>query len=128
MTVDTMRLIDRWVGIPLCFLLSPFCWLSDIIRGSKNKKPDIKHALFIELSEMGSAIIVDPAMKKLKREGGAELFFVIFKKNSKSLEILNTIPGENIFRMNADNLFSLVKDVFRFFGWCRKKGISTYQL
>lgn len=125
MTVNTMRIIDRWVGIPLCFLVSPFCWLTDLFRSARRKNPDTSRTLFIELSEMGSALIADPAMRKLRSEGGAELFFVIFSKNYKSLEILKTIPKENVFRMRADNFLSLVADVFRFLAWCRKKKIST---
>lgn len=125
MTVDTMRKIDQWVGVPICFVLSPFSWLIDLFRSARTTKPDISRTLFIELSEMGSAIIADPAMRKLKQQGNAELFFVIFKKNYKSLEILKTIPEENVFKMNADNLFALTKDIFRFMAWCRKKRITT---
>jgi len=125
MTVDTMRKIDQWVGVPICFILSPFSWLIDLFRSARNTKPDISRTLFIELSEMGSAIIADPAMRKLKQQGNAELFFVIFKKNYKSLEILKTIPEENVFKMDADNLFALAKDIFRFMAWCRKKKITT---
>lgn len=125
MTVNTMRAVDKWVGIPLCFLLSPISWLVDLFRGARNKKPELKRVLFIELSEMGSAIIADPAMRKLKEQGPSELFFVIFNKNYKSLEILNTIPSKNIFKMNADTIFSLTLDIFRFMGWCRRKKINT---
>lgn len=120
-----MRAVDKWVGIPLCFLLSPISWLVDLFRGARNKKPELKRVLFIELSEMGSAIIADPAMRKLKEQGPSELFFVIFNKNYKSLEILNTIPSKNIFKMNADTIFSLTLDIFRFMGWCRRKKINT---
>lgn len=125
MTVNTMRIIDKWVGVPLCFLVSPFCWFADLLRGARRKKPDTGHTLFIELSEMGSAIIADPAMRKLRTDAGAELFFVIFRKNYKSLEILKTIPEDHVFKMKADNFFSLIADVFRFLAWCRKKKIST---
>lgn len=118
-----MRSVDRKAGIPLCFF---FSCINSVIKlfSPKNKKPDVSRTLFIELSEMGSAIIVDPAMRKLRREGNAELFFAIFKKNYKSLEILNTIPSENIFLMNAGSFFSLTADVFRFMSWCRKKKIT----
>jgi ADP-heptose:LPS heptosyltransferase len=53
------------------------------------------------------------------------LYFAIFTKNYKSLEILNTIPSGNIFKMNADNIFSLTAEIFRFMVWCRRKRIST---
>ncbi|MEO7924183.1 MAG: glycosyltransferase family 9 protein [Chitinophagaceae bacterium] len=125
MKVNTMRFIDRWVGIPVCTVISPIRWVSDLLRGGKTKKPDTRRTLFIELSEMGSAVIVDPAMRKLHNEGKAELFFAIFKKNYKSLEILKTVPEANVFKMNADNFGSLVLEIFRFMSWCRKKKIST---
>jgi ADP-heptose:LPS heptosyltransferase len=105
--------------------MSPFRWLSDTLRGAKKKKADLSSTLFIELSEMGSAIIVDPAMRKLLREGKGEVYFAIFKKNYKSLEILQTVPESNVFKMNADNFWSLVAEIFRFMAWCRKKKIST---
>lgn len=125
MKVSTMRSIDRWVGIPICFAVSPFRWLADRIRGARKTAPDTRRTLFIELSEMGSAVIVDPAMRKLHLEGKAEIYFAIFKKNYKSLEILKTVNEENVFKMNADNFVSLVLDVFRFMVWCRKHKIST---
>ena len=124
MQIGTMRKVDKWVGIPLCFLASPICWISDTLRGSRKKAPDTKRTLFIELSEMGSAVIVDPSMRKLRTEAKAELFFAIFKANKKSLNLLSTIPEENIFSMNAKNFFTLVIDVFRFLIWCRRKKIT----
>ena len=91
MKVDTMRRIDRWVGIPLCFLLtllSPF-----FLRRAEGAKP--RRILFIELSEMGSTILADPAMRKAKQIFGAELYFLIFQRNAPSLDFLRTIPEEN---------------------------------
>jgi ADP-heptose:LPS heptosyltransferase len=105
--------------------MSIFLWISARIRFIKKKAPDLKKVLFIELSEMGSAIIVDPAMRKMREEGGSELFFAIFEDNYKSLAILQTIPDENIFKMRANGLFMLALDVFRFMAWCRKRKIKT---
>ncbi|MFY8036734.1 MAG: glycosyltransferase family 9 protein [Cyclobacteriaceae bacterium] len=124
MTVDTMRRIDQNVGVLLCFLVVPFVWLLDLVRG-RQPKSDTRRTLFIELSEMGSAIIVDPAMRKLRSEANAEIFFAIFAKNYKSLVLLNTVPSENIFKMKSDNLFQLTGEVIRFIVWCRKKKITT---
>lgn len=125
MNVDAMRKIDRWVGVPLCFFMSVFLWISTRIRFIKKKKPDLSRVLFIELSEMGSAIIVDPAMRKLKADGGTELFFAIFEDNYKSLEILQTVAEENTFKMRSSNLIVLAVDVLRFMFWCRKRKINT---
>jgi len=125
MNVDAMRKIDRWVGVPLCFLMSFIIWISTRIRFIKKKNPDLSRVLFIELSEMGSAIIVDPSMRKLRAEGASELFFAIFEDNYKSLEILQTIPEENAFKMRSNGLFILAFDVIKFMFWCRKRKINT---
>ncbi len=122
MKVDTMRRIDRWAGIPLTVLFSIPFWIGRLF--GRPKEPDCRRTLFIELSEMGSAILVDPAMRKLEREAEAELYFVIFEDNAKSLALLNTIPPERIFTMRADNLFNLAVDTLRFVSWCRKKRIT----
>ena len=114
LSVDTMRTIDRVVGVPLCALISPFIALSDKIKhlfGRKDHKP--KKILFIELSEMGSAIIVDPAMRQAQARG-AEIFFLIFKSNKASLSLLNTVAPENIFTIDASSVVSLIRDTLLF--------------
>ncbi len=125
MNVDLMRKIDRRVGVPLCFLMSIILWVSKKIRFLKRKNPDLSRTLFIELSEMGSAIIVDPAMRKLQKEGDTELFFAIFEDNYKSLEILQTVPEENVFKMRSSGFVVLAIDVIKFMFWCRKRKIKT---
>ncbi len=124
MKVDTMRFIDKWVGIPLTFLFSLLFGLLDVVFRGKDKRPDIRRTLLIELSEMGSALLVDPAMQKLKKEGKAELFFAIFKDNYKSLKILNTIKDDNIFSMRSDTFYHLTLDILKFIIWCRSKKIT----
>jgi ADP-heptose:LPS heptosyltransferase len=123
MKVDTMRTIDRYAGVPICFVLAVFYkvlhWFSPV------KVVPVKNALFIELSEMGSAIIADPAMRKLRDEAEADLFFVIFKNNAVSLSLLDTVPRENIFLVRDDNLMAFAMDVLRFLWWCRERRIDT---
>ncbi|OPX56515.1 ADP-heptose:LPS heptosyltransferase [Oceanospirillum multiglobuliferum] len=122
MKVDTMRKIDHHVGIPLCFLLGLWFKVKALISKPIRQRP--RNILFIELSEMGSAIIADPAMRKAKAEG-AELFFVIFKDNVHSLRLLQTVPEANIFKLGSSNLFDLALDSLKFLFWCRKNKIDT---
>ena len=123
MKVDTMRQIDYYVGVPLCFLGSIFQRLLKYLIKKDIKSP--KKVLFIELSEMGSAILVDPAMRKLKKEAGVELYFAIFKKNKPSLDLLGTLPNENVYTIREHNLFAFVVDTLKFFFWTRKREIDA---
>jgi ADP-heptose:LPS heptosyltransferase len=122
MKVDTMRAIDYYAGVPLCFLMTVLFWITKPFRKSSSGAP--RNVAFIELSEMGSAIIVDPAMRKMQAYG-AELFFVIFKKNAASLRLLGTVPEENVYTIREDGLFPLTFDTLSFLFWARKRGIDT---
>ena len=124
-SVNTMRAIDHWVGVPLCAIVSPFIVLIDSVKNIFNRGPETpKKLLFIELSEMGSAILVDPAMRNAKARG-AELFFLIFKSNRASLTLLNTVKEENIFTIDSSSLGGLIKDTLRFLILARKHRIDT---
>lgn len=125
LSVDTMRTIDHRVGVPLCALATPFVMLFDWIKtlfAGHAEKP--RKLLFIELSEMGSAILVDPAMRDAQARG-AEIFFLIFKSNKASLTLLNTVPAANIFTIDASSLISLVTDTVKFLFQARAKKIDT---
>ena len=124
-SVNTMRAIDHWVGVPLCAIVSPFIAVIDGVKNIFNRGPETpKKLLFIELSEMGSAILVDPAMRNAQARG-AELFFLIFKSNRASLTLLNTVKPENIFTIDSSSLGGLIKDTLRFLVLARKHRIDT---
>ena len=120
-----MRAIDHWVGVPLCALASPFVALADRIRQmAGGPPPPARKLLFIELSEMGIAIIVDPAMRRAQALG-AEIFFLIFRSNRASLTLLNTVPSENVFTIDATSVATLVRDTWTFLRQARARGIDT---
>lgn len=116
-----MRFVDRNIGIPLCFLLSRLQWLFTPSKGTE--KP--KRILFLELSEMGSTILANPALRKAKEELGAEIFFVIFKRNVDSVKLLDTVPAENIVTIREGSIWQLATDSLRFLRWTRKNNIDT---
>ncbi|QWD69800.1 glycosyltransferase family 9 protein [Polynucleobacter sp. UB-Siik-W21] len=124
-SVNTMRAIDHWVGVPLCAIASPLVVLIDAVKRIFSRGPKTpKKLLFIELSEMGSAILVDPAMRNAQARG-AELFFLIFKSNRASLTLLNTVKPENIFTIDSSSLGGLIKDTLRFLLVARAHRIDT---
>ena len=121
MNVDLMRKVDYYAGVPLCFLATFIVKLSQLF--SQAGKP--QRVLLVELSEMGSAILVDPAMQKLKNVAGAELFFVIFDKNKPSLKLLNSVEDQNIFTIRETGILPLAIDTLKFFWWCRQCRIDS---
>ncbi|CAM3799055.1 glycosyltransferase family 9 protein [Polynucleobacter arcticus] len=124
-SVNTMRAIDHWVGVPLCAVASPIVALMDGVKNLFSRGSDApRKLLFIELSEMGSAILVDPAMRNAQARG-AELFFLIFKSNRASLTLLNTVKPENIFTIDSSSLGGLIKDTIKFLIVARQHRIDT---
>ncbi len=123
MKVDTMRFIDRYAGIPLCFLSRMFFAIVSVFH--RKKEQALKNVLFIELSEMGSAILADPALRRMRDNGRTNLHFAIFDSNKMSLDLLRTIPEDNIVTLRSDNLAHLAMDVVKFMLWCRRRQIDT---
>lgn len=121
MKLQTMRAVDYWIGIPLCFFFTQVVRLMGTPRGPD--KP--RRVLFIELSEMGSTVIANPAMQKAKDSLGAEIFFLIFERNVESLRLLPTVPEANIVTIRETSLTALVSDTLKFLRWVRKAKIDT---
>ena len=121
MKLQTMRAVDYWIGIPLCFLGT----LAVRVLGSRKGPEKPRRILFIELSEMGSTVIANPALEKAKRELGAEIFFLIFERNIDCLYLLPTVPEANIVTIRETDLWAMAVDTLRFLLWVRKANIDT---
>jgi ADP-heptose:LPS heptosyltransferase len=104
MNVDFMRIVDKWVGVPLCFLLS---LVDAVLRrsGRKAEKRHIQKILFVQLSEMGSTISAHSALRKAQKLfPEAELYYFIFAEMQESIKLLNIIPESNIFTVPSKSL------------------------
>ena len=123
MNINLMRKVDYFAGIPLCFLATLWVRLVTLLARQESAPP--KNVLFIELSEMGSAILADPAMRKMRRAANAELHFLIFSSNAASLRLLGTVPESNVFTIREDSFINLTLDSVRFLFWARRRGIDT---
>lgn len=123
MKIELMRRVDYFAGIPLCFLATLLVRLASLLAGQVRTAP--KNVLFIELSEMGSAILADPAMRKMRGVAGAELYFLIFRSNAASLRLLGTVPESNVFTIREDSFFNLALDSVRYLFWVRRRRIDT---
>ena len=116
-----MRRIDRLAGEPLCWLVTV---LQPLLRPFRRTLDAPRKVLLIELSEMGSAILVDPAMRHMQALG-AELFFLIFANNKVSLDLLGTVPSANVVTIRSDSLATLLIDTVRFLRWAWRTRIDT---
>ncbi len=127
MNPDTLRKIDFWVGIPLCFFLTILYKIQRLI-GLKDPhyQQQPKNVLFIELAEMGCTVLAYPAMRKLKSTyPESNLYFLLFRQIRESLDIVDLIPSENVFTIDNSSIFSVARDTLRFIWQSRRKSIDT---
>lgn len=106
MNLDLIRAIDRWVGIPACFAVSMGYKVRDFFAAQPKDKPAWETTsnkfLFLELSEMGSAVLAYPAMKYvIRRYQGTELYFLIFEQNRFSADILDIVPRDRVLTISV---------------------------
>jgi len=115
MNVNFQRAVDRWVGVPVCGLLS----LVERLRGSRPPSTAPKRILVILLSEMGSLVLAQPMFARIKElYPEASLHFLLFAKNRQVLDLLEIVPAENIITISDKSAGALAGDclkVLRFF-------------
>ena len=130
MTIDFMRRLDYWVGIPLCFLLTLVNLILRLFSSEKTGHNAPKKILFIKPSELGGILLSDPLMHQVKKEyPKAEIFFVIFAANKPLFDVLDHVPGENVITICDRSFPGFIRDVVKAIFRLRKEKIdASYDL
>ncbi len=107
MNIKTQRAIDRYLGVPICALLSG---VNRVIYNGPDGVPPTK-ILVILLSEMGSLVLAQPMFMRLKQQyPEASIHVLMFAKNREVLDLLEVVPLENVLTLDDSSFKSLVKD------------------
>jgi ADP-heptose:LPS heptosyltransferase len=124
---DTLRKIDRWVGIPICFFLTIIYKLQSLVGFEdphSEHKP--KNILFVELAEMGSTVLAYPAMRKAKTiYPDANLYFLVFHEIQASMDLIDLVPRENVFTIDHSSIYTVARDSLKFIRLSRRRAIDT---
>ncbi len=111
MDVSRMRRLDRWLGVPVCWLLTRWRRLF----GGRCPRPDqpSRRILFIKLAEQGSTVLAQGALRAACDRVGAEnVFFLVFAENRAILDLLGLIPAANVITIDARGLWRTVCGAF----------------
>lgn len=112
MNAARARKIDYWIGRPLCWLLS-LLGAPRRMFGGREPAGAPRRILFIQLSEMGAAVLARPALERLRaRWPKAEFFFWTFAENAPLLEVMG-VPKKNILRLRSAGVCGVVVDSLR---------------
>ena len=109
MNVDFQRAVDRYVGVPLCALAS----LLDRVLPRRGAGPSPRRIVVILLSEMGSLVLAQPMFAALRaRYPDASLHVMLFGKNREALDLMASVPPENVIVVDDRSLGGLVRTLF----------------
>jgi len=120
-----MRRIDRWAGVPLCVLCS---LVNACLRmvGFRRPATRVRSIVFIQLSEMGSAIAAHSALCACSRLfPGVRLYYVVFAEMQEAVRLLNVVPEENILTIRSTSLGTLLVDTLRVAVHIRRLGLDA---
>jgi ADP-heptose:LPS heptosyltransferase len=122
--VSTMRVADRWFGVPACFLLT-------VIRNLFGRRASADVAvpsriLFVKLAEQGSTVLAAQAIRRAIAKVGAEhVYFLVFEENRHILDAMALIPDGNVITIRTRSLGATLVNACRAIARMRRERIDT---
>jgi ADP-heptose:LPS heptosyltransferase len=122
--VKAMRFVDRWIGAPLCALLTLVRRIVDLVAGGR-PGPATKVAA-IKLAEQGATVLAYPSLRRLRdRIGDENVYFVVFDQNRFIVDLLGVVPPENVLVIRAKGIVRTAIDTLRVVLRMRREGIDA---
>src|SRR5882672_5601676 len=91
----TLQRIDRWVGAPLCAILTLLRRIFE--SAGRSGPPQIQRILFVKFAEQGSTVLACPAiLRAIEMVGRGNVYFVVFEDNRFILDAMEIIPEGNV--------------------------------
>jgi len=119
-----VRLIDRLIGGVLCAVLDASRRILGRREESTGSSP--KKILFIELSEIGAAILAEPALRHVRRSWPeAEIYFWIFAENADVLRVQGLVDPEKVFLIRSRSVWTVMVDALAGLRRVRREGIDA---
>lgn len=110
MNIDVMRFVDRFVGIPLCWVMGfYFRWLGP--RTIAERKGRVRNILVIKFFGMGSILLATPAISLMKNAfPDARITFLSFSNNKELLERIVSIDA--VLTIDRSSAPSFLNDTY----------------
>ena len=109
-----MRLIDRWAGIPLCFVTGLWAWLKSVRKSklencTKQDLPEI--IVFIGLAEIGALVVAHPAIQAARdKYPNSRVCFITAPAGKETLELMG-FKEDEILLISMASLSGLFLDL-----------------
>ncbi len=120
----TLQRTDRWVGAPLCAILTLF---RRIFESAGRPGPrQVRRILFVKFAEQGSTVLAYPAIRRaIEMVGRENVYVVVFEDNRFILDAMEIIPEGNVITIATKSLFGLATGALRAVLQVRKIGIDA---
>jgi ADP-heptose:LPS heptosyltransferase len=119
----TLQRADRWVGAPLCAVLTLFRRIFESTRQSGSRQ--VQRILFVKVAEQGSTVLAYPAIRRaIEMVGRENVYFVVFEDNRFVLDAIGVIPERNVITLSTRTPFGLALSALRAVHRVRRIGIN----
>src|SRR5213596_3829376 len=110
--IRTLQRTDRWVGVPLCAILT---LLRRIFEWARRPGPhQVRRILFVKLAEQGSTVLAYPAIRRaIDMVGRENVYFVVFEDNRFILDAMDVLPEGNVITIATHSLFGFTLSTLR---------------
>src|SRR5881398_3912039 len=124
-SILTLQRTDRWVGVPLCAILTLLRRIFECARRPRGPH-QVRRILFVKFAEQGSTVLAFPASRRaIEMVGRENVYFVVFEDNRFVLDAMEVIPVGNVITIATKNLFGLATGTLRAVLRVRKIGIDA---
>ena len=122
MKADSIRVADRWLGIPACALLTLWRRLFD----RRPATGPVERILFLKLVEQGATVLAYPALRAaVERVGAENVFFMVLAENRPILDLLDIVPPENIIAVPTGGLVTTLRGMLKAIARVRREKIDS---
>src|SRR5438094_2178145 len=124
-SILTLQRTDRWVGVPLCAILTLLRRIFECARRPRGPH-QVRRILFVKFAEQGSTVLAYPAIRRaIEMVGRENVYFVVFEDNRFILDVMEIIPDGNVITIATKSLFGLATCALRAVLRVRKIGIDA---
>ena len=98
----TLQRTDRWVGVPLCAILTILRRIFE--SAGRPGSRQVERILFVKFAEQGSTVLAYPAIcRAIEMVGRENVYFVVFEDNRFILDAMEVIPVGNVITIFSDS-------------------------
>lgn len=122
MKAATIRMVDAWLGIPACAVLT--AWRR--VFGSRRPAGPVKRILFFKLLEQGATVLAYPSLRAaIDRVGVENVFFIVLAENQPILDLLGIIRPENVITIPKGGAVATFVALWRALWLVRRERIDS---